>query len=56
MRPLPIDQSYVLKQLLRLLYTPSPSGYTDRAVHLVCDAGASGVPHKKSRKGKRSGK
>jgi peptidase M42 family hydrolase len=34
---LPIDQSYVLKQLLRLLHTPSPSGYTDRAVHLVCE-------------------
>jgi len=37
LKPLPIDQSYVLNQLLRLLRTPSPSGYTDRAVHLVCD-------------------
>ena len=32
-----VDQQYVLQTLLRLLHTPSPSGYTDRAVHLVCD-------------------
>ncbi|NVK41696.1 MAG: osmoprotectant NAGGN system M42 family peptidase [Oceanospirillaceae bacterium] len=37
MEPLKIDQEYVLEILLRLLHTPSPSGYTDRAVHLVCE-------------------
>ncbi len=37
MRLLNIDQGYVLDVLVRLLHTPSPSGYTDRAVHLVCD-------------------
>jgi peptidase M42 family hydrolase len=37
MRLLPIDQTYVQDILLRLLGTPSPSGYTDRVVHLVCD-------------------
>lgn len=34
---LPIDELYVLDFLLRLLRTPSPTGYTDRAVHMVCD-------------------
>lgn len=37
MKKLPIDQNYVQKILLRLLQTPSPSGYTDRIVHLVAD-------------------
>jgi len=37
MKLLPVDQTYVLGMLLRLLRTPSPSGYTDRVVHLVCD-------------------
>ena len=32
-----IDQHYVQDILLRLLHTPSPSGYTDRVVHLVAD-------------------
>jgi peptidase M42 family hydrolase len=34
---LPVDQDYVLNNLSKLLNTPSPSGYTDRVVHLVCD-------------------
>lgn len=37
MQKLPIDQDYILETLLKLLRTPSPSGYTDRVVHLVCD-------------------
>lgn len=37
MRPLTVDQDYVLELLVRLLETPSPAGYTDRIVHLVCD-------------------
>jgi peptidase M42 family hydrolase len=37
MKHLPIDQTYVQDVLFRLLHTPSPSGYTDRAVHLVAD-------------------
>jgi peptidase M42 family hydrolase len=34
---LDIDSSYLVDTLLKLLYTPSPSGYTDRVVHLVCE-------------------
>lgn len=37
MKKLPIDQSYVQGVLWRLLHTPSPSGYTDRVVHLIAD-------------------
>lgn len=37
MQLLPIDQTYVQDVLFRLLSTPSPSGYTDRVVHLVAD-------------------
>jgi len=36
MQKLPIDQNYVLKTLVKLLRTPSPSGYTDRIVHIMC--------------------
>jgi peptidase M42 family hydrolase len=32
-----IDMRYLVGVLLKLLQTPSPSGYTDRAVHLVCE-------------------
>lgn len=32
-----IDSSYLTDILLKLLFTPSPSGYTDRVVHLVCE-------------------
>ncbi len=34
---LPVNQEYVLDMLLKLVRTPSPSGYTDRVVHLTCD-------------------
>ncbi len=37
MKKLEIDQTYVQDMLLKLLHTPSPSGYTDRVVHLLCD-------------------
>ena len=37
MKAVPIDNQYLLDVLLRLLFTPSPSGYTDRVVHLVCE-------------------
>ncbi len=37
MKHLTIDHTYLLDVLLRLLFTPSPSGYTDRVVHLVCE-------------------
>lgn len=37
MKQLAVDETYVMDFLVRLLLTPSPSGYTDRAVHLVCD-------------------
>ena len=37
MKQLPIDQTYTQDILFRLLATPSPSGYTDRAVHLIAD-------------------
>lgn len=37
MQLLPIDQKYTLDLLMELLRTPSPSGYTDRIVHIACD-------------------
>jgi peptidase M42 family hydrolase len=37
MKDLKIDGEYLLDVLVRMLQTPSPSGYTDRVVHLVCD-------------------
>lgn len=37
MIPLTIDYDYTTDLLIRLLNTPSPSGYTDRVVHLVCE-------------------
>ncbi len=37
MKKITIDQTYLQDVLFRLLRTPSPSGYTDRAVHLVAD-------------------
>ena len=36
MQKVAIDQNYVVKILVKLLRTPSPSGYTDRIVHLMC--------------------
>jgi peptidase M42 family hydrolase len=35
MQKLPIDQTYILDTLVKLLRTPSPSGYTDRIVHFM---------------------
>ncbi|MFZ0788623.1 MAG: osmoprotectant NAGGN system M42 family peptidase [Chromatiaceae bacterium] len=37
MKLLAIDSEYLVETLLKLLLTPSPSGYTDRVVHLVCE-------------------
>jgi peptidase M42 family hydrolase len=37
MKKLPIDQTYVLDTLLKLLHIPSPSGHTDRIVHFLCE-------------------
>jgi peptidase M42 family hydrolase len=37
MEKLPIDQTYVLNTLVKLLRIPSPSGYTDRIVHFMCE-------------------
>ncbi len=52
MKLLPIDQTYVQDVLFRLLNTPSPAGYTDRAVHLVADElDKLGVPVELTRRG-----
>ncbi len=52
MKELPIDQTYVQDVLFRLLNTPSPSGYTDRAVHLVADElDRLGIPVEMTRRG-----
>ncbi|MGB1110975.1 MAG: osmoprotectant NAGGN system M42 family peptidase [Gammaproteobacteria bacterium] len=52
MQKLNIDQEYTQNMLLRLLQEPSPSGYTDRAVHLVCDElEALDVPYELTRRG-----
>jgi peptidase M42 family hydrolase len=37
MKLLPVDHAYVLDLLKSLLTTPSPTGYTDRVVHLACE-------------------
>jgi len=52
MKQLPIDQTYTQDVLFRLLATPSPSGYTDRAVHLIADElDKLGVPVELTRRG-----
>ena len=52
MKKLPIDEDYVLDILLRLLRTPSPSGYTDGVVDLVCDElERLGIPFDVTRRG-----
>lgn len=52
MRKLPINQAYVQDVLFRLLNTPSPSGYTDRVVHLIADElEYLGVPLELTRRG-----
>ena len=52
MKKIDIDQDYVVDVLLRLLKTPSPSGFTDRAVHLVADElDKMGVGYEMTRRG-----
>jgi peptidase M42 family hydrolase len=52
MKLLSVDEEYTLNFLLNLLRTPSPSGYTDTAVHYVCDELESlGVPFELTRRG-----
>ncbi|MBK1653441.1 osmoprotectant NAGGN system M42 family peptidase [Allochromatium vinosum] len=47
-----IDTGYLVETLLKLLFTPSPSGYTDRVVHLVCQRLEQlGVPFELTRRG-----
>ena len=51
-RPLAIDRDYLCNTLLRLVRTPSPSGYTDRVVHLVCqELKELGLPFELTRRG-----
>lgn len=52
MRPLVIDSDYLLEVLLRLLGTPSPSGYTDQIVRVTCkELEQLGVPFELTRRG-----
>ena len=52
MKKLPIDQTYVLDILLKLLRIPSPSGYTDRIVHFISEQLAQlGVEFELTRRG-----
>lgn len=52
MKALQIDQRYTQNILASLLDTPSPSGYTDRVVHLVADElDKLGVPVELTRRG-----
>jgi len=52
LKAIPIDTEYLLETLLKLLFTPSPSGYTDRVVHLVCEElERLGVPFELTRRG-----
>jgi hypothetical protein len=52
LKAVPIDHDYLLDVLLKLLFTPSPSGYTDRVVHLVCEElERMGVPFELTRRG-----
>lgn len=37
MKNLPVDSQYLTDILMRLLHVPSPTGYTDRIVHFVCE-------------------
>ena len=51
-RELPIDTDYLCNTLLRLVKTPSPAGYTDRVVHLVChELQHLGIPFELTRRG-----
>lgn len=52
MKKLSISQDYVVDTLLQLLRIPSPSGYTDRIVHFLCEQLAQlGVDFELTRRG-----
>ncbi|EIC22992.1 osmoprotectant NAGGN system M42 family peptidase [Thiorhodovibrio frisius] len=52
MKQLSIDLEYLQDILFKLLFTPSPAGYTDRVVHLVCEElERLGVPFELTRRG-----
>ena len=52
MEKLAIDLDYLKDVMLRLLAVPSPSGYTDMAVHFACDELESlGIPFELTRRG-----
>ncbi|MCB0359271.1 MAG: hypothetical protein KDD44_06535, partial [Bdellovibrionales bacterium] len=52
MQKLSIDQTYLVETLVKLLNTPSPTGYTDAIVHTVGDElRALGVPFELTRRG-----
>ena len=52
MEKLAIDLEYLKDVMLRLLAVPSPSGYTDMAVHFACDELESlGIPFELTRRG-----
>jgi peptidase M42 family hydrolase len=52
MKMLLVDQAYTLEILERLLRTPSPTGYTDRVVHLACEQlERLGIPYELTRRG-----
>jgi peptidase M42 family hydrolase len=51
-RRLPVDLNYILDTLQKLLAIPSPSGYTDRAVHFVGEELTRlGIPFELTRRG-----
>ncbi len=52
MKLFPVDEEYTLNFLMNLLRIPSPSGYTDTAVHFVCDElEALNIPFELTRRG-----
>ncbi len=52
MKKLSIDQDYLKRTLLKLLHTPSPTGYTDRIVRVLCDELESlEIPYEITRRG-----
>ncbi|SOD93949.1 osmoprotectant NAGGN system M42 family peptidase [Caenispirillum bisanense] len=52
MRRLDVDTDYLLRVLLRLLETPSPTGMTDAVVHAVLEElEALGIPYELTRRG-----
>lgn len=52
MRRLDVDTDYLLRVLLRLLNTPSPTGMTDTVVHTVCEElEALGISYELTRRG-----